>query len=457
MKEYDLFVIGGGSGGVSAARTAASLGAKVGIAESLDLGGTCVNKGCVPKKLYNYAASFNTDFKNAKNFGWNLEKPLFDWQTLKNNVFAEVRRLNKIYKDKLNTNNVDIFNEFAHFIDKNHIQVGNQTIRANKILISTGSSPFVPPIKGKEHAIVSDEAFHLNNLPEKIAIVGGGYIAVEFASIFNALGVEVHLLVRKQSLLRQFDSDIRNFVEESIKNQGVKIHCGVNINEIKQDKSDYILFKDDSNIPYLKVSKIMFATGRKPNIKNLKIENANIELSNDGAIKIDEEFRTTTENIFAVGDVTNKFNLTPVAIAQSRTFVFNEFELPKLHRKTSKKILDYANIPTAIFSIPPISSVGLTENKAKDEGYNIDVYTTKFRPMKYSLGDIDDKLYMKMIVDSSTNKVLGIHIVGLDGPEMLQGFASGIKSGITKETLDNTIGIHPSSAEELLTLRTPRD
>ncbi len=446
MQNFDLFVIGAGSGGIASAKAAADKGAKVAIAEPRQLGGTCVNRGCVPKKLYSFASHYSEELHNSGFFGWEHQgEASFNWHTLKNNVSREIERLNGIYENGLNTRGVKIYSSAAYLAGEGRIRLDDDSIvKADKIMIATGGRPMLPPIEGIEHAITSDEAFTLDELPEKIVIVGGGYIAVEFACIFNGLGVEVNLLVRRKELLRGFDPDIRNKIEEELRAKGINIHCGVNTTHITKEQEHKTIYLDDGGS--YTADTIMFATGRKPNTEGLGLDKAGVEVDAKGAIKVDEWHKTSASGVYALGDVIDRVNLTPVAITQARAFAETYFG-------DTKKSVDYSSLPTAIFSHPPIATVGLHGETAHEKYENISEYKVNFRPMINTLGDIKEKVFMKMLVDDNTDKVVGIHLLGRDAPEIIQGFAAAMKAGVTKAELDATIGIHPSNAEELLTMK----
>ena len=446
MPHYDLFVIGGGSGGVACARTSAALGAKVGLAEVDRLGGTCVNRGCVPKKLLMYASHAAEDLCNAESLGWSCRGASFDWAELRNGVQAELRRLNGIYDGLLEKFNVHVYQNSARFIDAKTVQVGNQKITAERFMIATGGTPFLPDFRGREHAIVSDDAFLLEKLPKKMAIIGGGYIAQEFASIFHGLGVEVTRLVRSARLLRGFDVDLaEHLLAEQVK-KGIKIQCAANIEKVVKTSDGLLVICEECDSKTF--DQVLFATGRKPNSSGLGLSEIGVSVNSMGAIEVDEQMQTSIEHIYAIGDVTNKFNLTPVAINEGRIFAANNFG-------GEARVMDYSNIPTAIFSQPPLGTVGLTEAQAREQYDHVVIFKSIFRPMKYALGRIDEQTLMKLVVDGDTDRVLGVHMVGPDAGEILQGFAVALKAGATKRDFDRTVGIHPSSAEEFVTMREP--
>jgi len=445
---YDLFVIGGGSGGVAAARSSANLGAKVGIAEGDKFGGTCVNRGCMPKKFYMYASHCTDEFESARSYGWEFEQPKFNWKILKDNTFNEIKRLNGIYDNMLKNANVDVHNGFAKFIDEKTIEIEGKKITADKFLIAVGGKPFKPAIDGQEHAITSDEAFHLEKLPQKMIIVGGGYIAIEFAGIFNALGVDTTLMVRRNLILNGFDNDIRQHVREEMEKKGIKIAPTTNpvIIEKQNDGSLNLHCNHDKEWG---ADQVMFATGRVPLLDRLGLENTNVKIDDRGQIDVDEWQQTSVNNIYAVGDVTNRnYNLTPVAINEGRAFADTHFG------KETRNFSDFI-VPTAVFCQPQIGTVGLTEEQAREKYNNIDIYKTSFAPTKYRLSDIDEKILMKLIVDKDSDKVVGAHMVGPDAGEIIQALGVAIRAGATKYEFDRTVGVHPTIAEEFVTMREP--
>ena len=404
--DFDLFVIGAGSGGVRAARMAASFGAKVGICEDRYLGGTCVNVGCVPKKLFVYASSFSELFHEAKGFGWTVDATHFDWSSLLKNKNTEIERLNSVYERLLENTGVQLIEGTGSLVDAHTITVNDTSYTAKNILIATGGWPSVPDIEGKEHIITSNEVFYLEELPDIMTIVGGGYIAVEFAGIFNGLGIETHLIYRGEMFLRGFDDDVRNHLYEEMIKKGIHIHLNTNIDSI--EKSDESLTLHLNNGASITSQRVMYATGRKPNTTGLGLETVDIELDDEGAIVVNQEFQTRVENIYAIGDVINRVQLTPVALAEGMFIARNLFQKELLRE------VDYKNIPTAVFSQPNIGTVGLTEVEARDQYGDIDIYLSKFTPMKLSLTDIEEKTLMKLIVDKATDQVLGVHMVGPD-------------------------------------------
>ena len=444
--DYDLLVIGAGSGGVRAARMASDFGARVAIAEDRYLGGTCVNVGCVPKKLLFYASHFSEDFENAKGFGWTLDPPRFNWQSLIKDKNKEIERLNSVYRKLLDNAGVELINGHGTLVDANTVAVNGKYYAAERILIATGGWPSIPDIPGKEHVISSNEVFFLETLPEKIIIVGGCYVAVEFAGILNGLGVETTLLYRGPLFLRGFDQDVRKFLAEEMRKKGIKLKFGTNIECI--DKIDRQLRATLTDGSTLLTDLIMYATGRKPNTEELGIELLGITLDKNTAIVVNDQYQTNIPSIYAVGDVTNRVNLTPVALAEGMflaRFLFNNEDSP----------VEYENIPTCVFSQPNIGTVGLTEAAAREKYKQIDVYKSSFTPMKHTLSGDDEKTLMKLIVDKETDRVVGVHMVGPEAGEIIQGIGIAMKAGARKADFDKTIGIHPTTAEEFVTMREP--
>ena len=446
MSKYDLVVIGGGSGGVRAARIAAGHGAKVAICEEYRYGGTCVIRGCVPKKMMVYASHFAEDFHDSASYGWSTTVNGFDWSILINNKDKEIDRLNGIYVKLLENAGVEILHGTGSLIDANTVKVGDQTLEASKILIATGGTPFMPNIEGIEHAISSNEVFHLEQQPKSAIVVGGGYIAVEFAGIFNGIGTETSLVYRGEQILRGFDSDIRNHLASEIVKKGIDLQLNNNIESISltDDQRKQVTFTDGSQKV---VDCVLFATGRNPATEALNLENANVALGRKGEIKVDQYSRTNVENIFAVGDVTDRIALTPVATMEGHAFADTFFG-------NNERLADHENVPSAVFSQPPVASVGLSAEQAGDKFDNIDTYTSEFRILKHTLTENTERTLMKLIVDADTDKVVGAHMVGPDAAEVMQGIAIAIKAGATKTHFNSTVGIHPSTAEEFCTMRT---
>lgn len=447
--DYEFFVIGAGSGGVRAARRAGAMGVKTAVAESRFMGGTCVNVGCVPKKLFWYASHYREEIDLAKGYGWTSPPGSlsFHWPTLVANKDKEIARLNGIYEKLLNDAHVEIINGRATFIDEHTLDIDGRRLTAERILIATGGHPSVPKIPGVEHAIISDDCFYLNELPERIIIVGGGYIAVEFANIFHNLGVKVTQLYRSDLFLRGFDMNARQLLADTMQNKGIDVRFNKNIASIEKNGSALAATLESGET--LEADQIMYATGRAPNTSEIGLENTTVETKPNGAITVDAYSRATVEHIFAVGDCTDRMNLTPVAIAEAEALVKTLFA----RNPTS---MDYANIAHAVFSQPPLASCGMTEEKAAEVYGTVDVYFSTFRPMKFILPQHEERAMMKLIVDAQTDRVVGAHFLGPDAPEMMQAVAVAMHCGATKAQFDATIGIHPTSAEEFVTLRSKK-
>jgi glutathione reductase (NADPH) len=443
--EYDLFVIGAGSGGVRAARVAAKYGARVAIAEEYRVGGTCVIRGCVPKKLLVYASKFSEEFEDAKGFGWEASNVAFSWDRLIANKDREIKRLSEIYEQNLKSAGVDLLLERATILGPNTVQLASgRKITSSYILIATGATPFVPGhIEEREHVITSNEVFELKKLPERVLIVGGGYIAVEFAGIFNSLGSETTLVCRGEQILRGFDDELRNHLASEMKKKGVKMKTNMDVISTKKTAEGVSMELNDGS--QTEVNQIVFATGRVPNVEGLGLENAGIELSALGAIPVNEFSQTAVPSIYAVGDVTNRVNLTPAAIREGHAFADTVFG-------GKRTPVDHRLVPTAVFSQPEIGTVGMTEEEARIS-FNIDVYKTSFKPMKNALSGRDEKMFMKMIVDADRDRVLGCHISGPEAGEMVQLLGIAIGCGATKAQFDSTLAVHPTAAEELVTMR----
>ncbi len=446
--DFDLFVIGAGSGGVRAARFAAGYGARVAVAESRYLGGTCVNVGCVPKKLLVYGAQFADEFEHAEGFGWTPGQASFSWPTLIANKNREIERLNGIYRKLLVGSGVTLVEGHARLLDEHRVEVDGKTYSAERILIATGGWPHVPEIPGHEHAINSNQAFFLEELPKRILVVGGGYIAVEFASIFNGLGAQTSLLYRGDLFLRGFDNSLRTHLHEELGKRGLDVQFNSDIARIDKqaDGSLKATLKDGRT---LEADCIFYATGRRPMLDNLGLENTSVSLDEKGYIKVDDEYQTTAPSILAIGDVIGCVQLTPVALAEGMAVARRLFK-PEEYRK-----VDYRMIPTAVFSLPNIGTVGLSEEQAREAGHEVKIFESRFRPMKLTLTESDERTLMKLVVDAKTDRVLGCHMVGPDAGEIVQGLAVALKAGATKQVFDETIGVHPSAAEEFVTLRTP--
>jgi glutathione reductase (NADPH) len=446
--EFDLFVIGAGSGGVRAARFAAGFGAKVAVAESRYLGGTCVNVGCVPKKFLVYGAHFADDFEQAAGFGWSSGEPQFDWPTLIANKNREIQRLNGIYRNLLVNSGVTLLEGHAKLAGPHEVEINGQRHSAKHILIATGGWPQVPDIPGKELAITSNEAFFLEQLPKRVLVVGGGYIAVEFASIFHGLGAETSLLYRKDLFLRGFDGAVRKHLKEELEKKGLDLQFNTDINRIER-QADGSLLATLNDGRELATDCVFYATGRRPMLDNLGLENTGVQLDDKGFIQVNEQFETSEPSILALGDVIGRVQLTPVALAEGMAVARRLFK-PEEYRK-----LDYSLIPTAVFSLPNIATVGLTEEQAREQGHEVKVFESRFRPMKLTLTECQERTLMKLVVDANSDKVLGCHMVGPESGEIVQGLAVALKAGATKRIFDETLGIHPTAAEEFVTMRAP--
>jgi len=446
--DFDLFVIGAGSGGVRAARFAAGFGARVAVAESRYLGGTCVNVGCVPKKLLVYGAHFTEDFEQAAGFGWSLGEANFDWPTLIANKNREIQRLNGIYRNLLVNSGVSLLEGHARILGPHQVEVNGQAYSAGHILIATGGWPQLPDIPGKELAISSNEAFHLQQLPRRVLVVGGGYIAVEFASIFHGLGAQTSLLYRGEMFLRGFDGAVRRHLREELDKKGLDLQFSSDIERIERlaDGSLLATLRDGRE---LATDCVFYATGRRPMLDNLGLENTAVELDERGFIRVDEQYQTREPSVLALGDVIGRVQLTPVALAEGMAVA------RRLFRPEEYRPVDYRNIPTAVFSLPNIATVGLSEEQARAEGYQVKIFESRFRPMKLTLTDSQERTLMKLVVDADSDRVLGCHMVGPEAGEIIQGLAVAIKAGATKQIFDETLGIHPTAAEEFVTLRTP--
>ena len=442
--DYDLFTIGAGSGGVRAARISAGYGAKVGIAEERYLGGTCVNVGCVPKKLLVYASHFAEEFEDAAGFGWSVGACKFDWPALIGNKNKEIERLNGIYGRLLGNAGVDLYEARATVVDPHTVSVDGKTITAKYILVATGGWPVVPEIPGKEHAITSNEAFFLDDLPKRVIVVGGGYIAVEFAGIFHGLGSEVMQLYRGPLFLRGFDDDVRGFLADEMRKKGVDLRFNANIAGIEKQGDALLATLEDGT--ELETDLVMYATGRAPNAGGIGLEGAGVELNAKGAIVVDDRFKSSVDSIYAIGDVIDRVALTPVAIAEGMVLAANLF-------RGESGAMDYADVPTAVFSQPNIGTAGLTEAQARETYGAVDIYKSSFTPMKHTLTGRDEKTFMKLIVDRASDRVVGFHMVGPDAGETTQGIGIALKCGATKAQFDATVGIHPTVAEEFVTMR----
>lgn len=467
MFDFDFFVIGAGSGGVRAARVAASFGAKVGIAEERYFGGTCVNVGCVPKKLFSYAAHYRDDFEDSRGFGWQAVEPAFDWSTLRNNKNNEINRLNGIYESLLESSEVTVFEDRARFTGPHSLQIGSATVTAEHILIAVGGWPQLPDIPGKELLWDSNEVFHLESLPESIAILGGGYIALEFASIYSRLGVQTTLVYRGNKLLRGFDEEIRDFIGTEVSRQ-VDLRLNEDFSQIERENNELrITLKTGDE---LRVSAAFAATGRRPLTADLGLEHVEVALSDYGAVLVDNRFETAQPGVYAVGDVIDRMQLTPVALAEGQWLATSLFGAQSGWSKSKQKQqassqfagrkldseVSYKNIATAVFCHPNVATVGLTEAEAVAEYGDVDIYSDSMRILKHTLSGSAERAFVKLVVDAKSQRVLGVHVAAPDAGELVQGFAVAINCGATKADFDRTIGIHPTLAEELVTMRSSR-
>ncbi|TYC63405.1 glutathione-disulfide reductase [Rhodobacterales bacterium] len=450
--DYDLFVIGGGSGGVRAARIAATHGARVGIAEEYRYGGTCVIRGCVPKKLFVYASKFSEEFEDAEGFGWSVGERNFSWQKLVAAKDQEITRLEGIYRRNLERTDVEAHDSRAVVEDAHTVRLlsTGQQITAKYILIAVGASPNLDhSVAGVEHVITSNEAFNMAELPDRILVAGGGYIAVEFAGIFNGMGVDTTLIYRGEEILRGFDADLRTAVRQEMEKKGIKVILGEVFSKIEKTGEGTLIGHTTSGRA-LEADQIMYAIGRNPHTKDLGLEKAGVELADNGSIKVSADSRTSVESIYAVGDVTDRAALTPVAIREGHAFADTVFG-------NKPWTVDHSLIPTAVFSQPEMGTVGLTQDEALKKTPNLDIYKSSFRPMKHTLSGRDEKMLMKMIVDADTQKVLGVHVLGPDAGELAQVLGIALQMGATKADFDKTIAVHPTAAEELVTMREPTE
>lgn len=444
--DYDLFVIGAGSGGVRAARMAAAMGARVAIAEDRYMGGTCVNVGCVPKKLYVYASEYGKGFNDSAGFGWQTGKPAFDWETLRDNKKAEISRLNAIYERLLEAPGAHVIEGRAHVHNPHTVEVNGRHYSTERILLATGTWPFVPAMPGSEYMLTSNEIFDLEEFPRRLLIVGGGYIATEFAGIFNGLGSRVTQVYRGELFMRGFDHDIRAFLANEVIKSGVDLRFNTDPQAIRASGDGYIATMDDGS--ELEVDAVLCATGRRPNIAGLNLEDTAVTFTEHGFIRVDGDFRTEEPSIFALGDLIGGPQLTPVALAEGMAFARAQFG-------GQEPSVDYDFIPTAVFSQPNVGTVGFTEEEARQEFGNVTIYRSEFKPMKHTLSGRDERSLMKLVVDTVSDRVVGVHMVGPDAGEILQGIAIALRVGATKTDFDRTIGIHPTAAEEFVTMREP--
>ncbi len=446
METFDLFVIGGGSGGVRAARMAAQRGARVALAEMSALGGTCVNLGCIPKKLYSYAAHYGEAFEESHGFGWSGPAPTFDWATLKRNRAIEILRLNGVYEKLLDGAGVRLLRGFAQLVDADTIEIGGERIRARHILVATGGAAQVDTFRGSDLVITSDLVFDVEPFPRRLLVIGGGYIACEFASIFNGLGSRVTQLYRGTQVLRGFDDDVRNFVAGEMGKKGVDIRVNAQIGSVERSGGGLqVTMRDGAT---LEVDTVLCAIGRRPKVAGLGLEAAGVRTDERGAIAVDDAFRTSVPHIHAVGDVIDRVQLTPVALAEAMVLVDGLFG-------SGSRKMDYADIPTAVFTHPNIGTVGLTEAQARERFGRVRIYRSEFRALKHTLSGSSERTLMKLVVDDASDRVVGVHMVGEEAGEIIQGLAVALKAGATKAVLDATVGIHPTAAEEFVTMREP--
>lgn len=444
--DFDLFVIGAGSGGVRAARMSAGLGARVAVAEDRYLGGTCVNVGCVPKKLFVYASHIPDEIHEGAGYGWQADGMRFDWRVLIENKNKEIERLNGIYAKLLANAGVTLVQARARIIDAHTVEAGGKRYSAERVLIATGGWPSVPDIPGKELIVTSNEVFYLEDAPKRALIVGGGYIAVEFAGIFNGLGAETVQLYRGDLFLRGFDQDVREMLAEEMRKKGVDLRFNANVAALEKSKSGILATLEDGTT--IETDVVLYATGRHPNTTDLGLEQAGVTLAKNGAVVVNDDFQTSVPSIYALGDVIDRVALTPVAIGEGMVFSHNTYN-------AEARKMDYRDIPTAVFSQPSIGTVGLTETEAREKFEAIDVFKTSFRPLKHTLSGSQERVFYKLIVDRATDRVVGFHMLGPDAGEVTQAIGVAFKAGATKADFDQTIGIHPTSAEEFVTLRTP--
>ena len=443
--DYDLFVIGAGSGGVRAARIAATLGARVAIAERDRVGGTCVIRGCIPKKLLVYAAHFREDFEDAAGYGWSVGEPEFSWARLIANKNAEIARLEGVYVANLEKAGAMLLRGSVRIADAHTVELDGRRVTAGYLLVATGARPSLPHMPGVEHAITSNDAFELPRLPARIVIVGGGYVAMEFAGIFNGLGSQVTLSYRGPQILRGFDDDVRQHLAAEMTKKGVRILVRSNVERIDRRPDGSLAVGFTGGQP-VECDAVMFATGRVPNTSDLGLEEAGAELGESGEVVVDRYSASTAPSVYAVGDVTDRINLTPVAIREGHAVALTLFG-------GTPTPVDHMDVPTAVFSQPPVGTVGCTEAEAKERLAELEIYKTTFRPLKATLSGRDERTLMKLVVDAATQRVIGAHMVGPDAPEIIQAVGIAVKAGLTKAQFDSTVGIHPTAADEFVTLR----
>ncbi|HEV7915112.1 MAG TPA: glutathione-disulfide reductase [Albitalea sp.] len=444
--ELDLFVIGAGSGGVRAARMAAQRGAKVAVAESAALGGTCVNVGCIPKKLYSYAAHYADAFEESHGFGWQVQRPAFDWSTLKANRAVEISRLNSVYEAVLVGAGATLLRGQARVVSPHEVEVDGRRFRARHLLVATGGQPLMPGVPGGEHGVSSNEMFDLPDFPARLVVVGAGYIACEMASIFRGLGAQVTQVVRGSRLLRGFDDEIAAFLAVEMGKKGVDIRLGTHLQRIERDAGGLKVSLHDGSV--LPADTVLHATGRRPNTAGLGLEDAGVKLGERGEVIVDAQYRSSVPSIFAIGDVTDRLQLTPVALAEAMVLV------DQLFGKGVRQ-LDYDCIPTAVFTHPSLGTVGYTETQARERFGAVRTYLSEFRSLKHTLSGSSERTLLKLVVDAASDRVVGLHMVGAEAGETVQGFAVAMKAGATKAVFDATVGIHPTAAEEFVTMRDP--
>ena len=446
--EYDLIVIGAGSGGVRAARVAAGHGAKVAIIEEERPGGTCVLRGCVPKKLLVYASEFKKQISDSRGFGWEVKDFSHNWDNLNLSLKKELDRLSEVYKSMLSNSGCKLISGAARLVGNHEVEVNNKIIQSKKILIATGGVSYVPEIDGlRKNAITSNEALKLPNLPKTIVIMGSGYIAIEYACIFSGFGSKVHLVYRADLPLKGFDNEIRKNLEIELQKNGINLYPNSKILSVKEKGKLIITLNDNNKII---ADQILAATGRIPNVKKLNLENVGIDLSSENSVIVDKNSRTNINSVYAIGDVTNKINLTPVALGEGHAFADREYG-------NKLRYFEYDNVPYAVFSQPPVSAVGLTQEEALNLGYELDIYSSNFKPLKHTLSGSEERSFMKLVIDKNSRVVLGAHMLGSDAPEIMQSIAIAVKAKLKKEDFDLTVGIHPSAAEEFVTMRTAKN